>query len=76
MATAACATRHNVAGRRGDGERRKVILLSEFTGRFYQLEQGQALSTNDQTTLIHKTFAEKNNIKPDDKLDIAKTVGG
>ena len=48
-------------------------LLGEFTGRFYQLEQGKHLSTNDQNAaLIHKTFAEKNNIKPGDKLDIAK----
>ena len=48
-------------------------LLSEFTGRFYQLEQGKHLTANDQNTaLIHKTFAEKNNIKPGDKLDITK----
>ena len=48
-------------------------LLSEFTGRFYQLEQGKHLSTNDQNAaLIHKTFAEKNGIKPGDKLDITK----
>ena len=48
-------------------------LLSEFTGRFYQLEQGKHLTANDQNAaLIHKTFAEKNNIKPGDKLDITK----
>ena len=48
-------------------------LLSEFTGRFYQLEQGKHLTERDQNTaLIHKTFAEKNNIKPGDKLDITK----
>ena len=48
-------------------------LLSEFTGKFYQLEQGRHLSTNDQNAaLIHKTLAEKNGIKPGDKLDITK----
>ena len=48
-------------------------LLSEFTGRFYQLEQGKHLTANDRNAaLIHKTFAEKNNIKPGDKLDITK----
>ena len=48
-------------------------LLSEFTGRFYQLEQGKHLGAHDQNAaLIHKTFAEKNNIKPGDKLDITK----
>ena len=48
-------------------------LLGEFTGRFYQLEQGKHLGANDQNAaLIHKTFAEKNNIKPGDKLDITK----
>ncbi|QHU89656.1 FtsX-like permease family protein [Candidatus Saccharibacteria bacterium oral taxon 955] len=48
-------------------------LLGEFTGRFYQLEQGKHLTEHDQNAaLIHKTFAEKNNIKPGDKLDIAK----
>ena len=48
-------------------------LLGEFTGRFYQLEQGKHLSANDQNAaLIHKTFAEKNGIKPGDKLDITK----
>ena len=48
-------------------------LLSEFTGRFYQLEQGKHLTESDQNeALIHKTFAEKNGIKPGDKLDITK----
>ena len=48
-------------------------LLSEFAGRFYQLEQGKHLTEHDQNVvLIHKTFAEKNNIKPGDKLDITK----
>ena len=48
-------------------------LLGEFTGRFYQLEQGKHLTANDQNAaLVHKTFAEKNNIKPGDKLDITK----
>ena len=48
-------------------------LLGEFTGKFYQLEQGKHLTANDQNAaLIHKTFAEKNNIKPGDKLDITK----
>ena len=48
-------------------------LLSEFTGKFYQLEQGRHLTERDQNVaLIHKTFAEKNNIKPGDKLDITK----
>ena len=48
-------------------------LLGEFTGRFYQLEQGRHLTERDQNAaLIHKTFAEKNSIKPGDKLDITK----
>ena len=48
-------------------------LLGEFTGRFYQLEQGKHLTEHDQNAaLIHKTFAEKNGITPGDKLDIAK----
>ena len=48
-------------------------LLGEFTGKFYQLEQGRHLTEHDQNAaLIHKTFAEKNNIKPGDKLDITK----
>ena len=48
-------------------------LLGEFTGKFYQLEQGKHLTERDQNAaLIHKTFAEKNSIKPGDKLDITK----
>jgi hypothetical protein cdivTM_12249 len=48
-------------------------LLGEFTGKFYQLEQGRHLTANDQNAaLIHKTFAEKNGITPGDKLDITK----
>ena len=48
-------------------------LLGEFTGRFYQLEQGKHLTKRDQNAvLIHKTLAEKNNVKPGDKLDITK----
>ena len=48
-------------------------LLSEFTGRFYQLEQGKHLTERDQNAaLIHKTFAEKNGITPGNKLDITK----
>ena len=48
-------------------------LLSEFTSKFYQLEQGKHLTEHDQTAaLIHKTFAEKNNIKTGDKLEITK----
>ena len=48
-------------------------LLGEFTGRFYQLEQGKHLTEHDQNAaLVHKMFAEKNNIKPGDKLDITK----
>ncbi len=48
-------------------------LLGEFTGQFYQLEQGKHLTEHDQNAaLIHKTFAKKNNIKPGDKLDITK----
>lgn len=48
-------------------------LLGEFTGRFYQLEQGRHLTERDQNAaLIHKTFAEKNDIKPGDKLDLTK----
>ena len=48
-------------------------LLGEFTGKFYQLEQGKHLTERDQNAaLIHKTFAEKNDIKPGDKLDITK----
>ena len=52
-------------------------LLGEFTGRFYQLEQGKHLTERDQNAaLIHKTFAEKNSIKPGDKLDITKDGQG
>ena len=48
-------------------------LLSEFTGRFYRLEQGRHLTEHDQNAaLVHKTFAEKNGIKPGDKLEITK----
>ena len=48
-------------------------LLGEFTGKFYQLEQGKHLTEHDQNAaLIHKTFAEKNGITPGDKLDITK----
>jgi putative ABC transport system permease protein len=48
-------------------------LLGEFTGRFYQLEQGRHITMHDQNAaLIHKTFAEKNSIRPGDKLDITK----
>ena len=48
-------------------------LLSEFIGRFYQLEQGKHLTERDKNVaLIHKTFAEKNGITPGDKLDITK----
>ena len=48
-------------------------LLSEFTGRFYQLEQGKHLTERYQNAaLVHKTFAEKKGIKPGDKLDITK----
>lgn len=48
-------------------------LLGEFTGRFYHLEQGKHLTANDHNAvLVHKTFAEKNNIKPGDKLNITK----
>ena len=63
----------NVAGEAKVTGATQSDLLGEFTGRFYQLEQGKHLSTNDQNAaLIHKTFAEKNNIKPGDKLDITK----
>ena len=48
-------------------------LLGEFTGKFYQLEQGRHLTEHDHNAaLIHKTFAEKNNIKPGDRLDVTK----
>ena len=63
----------NVAGEAKVTGATQSDLLSEFTGRFYQLEQGKHLTEPDQNAaLIHKTFAEKNNIKPGDKLDITK----
>ena len=63
----------NVAGEAKVTGATESNLLGEFTGRFYQLEQGKHLTERDQNAaLIHKTFAEKNNIKPGDKLDIAK----
>ena len=63
----------NVAGEAKVTGTTQSDLLSEFTGQFYQLEQGKHLTERDQNAaLIHKTFAEKNNIKPGDKLDIAK----
>ena len=63
----------NVAGEAKVTGATQSDLLGEFTGRFYQLEQGKHLTANDQNAaLIHKTFAEKNNIKPGDKLDITK----
>ena len=63
----------NVAGEAKVTGATESDLLSEFTGRFYQLEQGKHLSANDHNAaLIHKTFAEKNGIKPGDKLDITK----
>ena len=63
----------NVAGEAKVTGATQSDLLSEFTGRFYQLEQGKHLTERDQNAaLIHKTFAEKNSIKPGDKLDITK----
>ena len=63
----------NVAGEAKVTGATQSDLLSEFTGRFYQLEQGRHLTEHDQNAaLIHKTFAEKNGIKPGDKLDITK----
>ena len=63
----------NVAGEAKVTGATESNLLGEFTGRFYQLEQGKHLTANDQNAaLIHKTFADKNNIKPGDKLDITK----
>ena len=63
----------NVAGEAKVTGATQSDLLSEFTGKFYQLEQGKHLEVHDQNAaLIHKTFAEKNNIKPGDKLDITK----
>ena len=63
----------NVAGEAKVTGATQSDLLSEFTGRFYQLEQGRHLTERDKNVaLIHKTFAEKNSIKPGDKLDITK----
>ena len=63
----------NVAGEAKVTGATQSDLLSEFTGRFYQLEQGKHLTERDQNAaLIHKTFAEKNRIKPGDKLGITK----
>ena len=63
----------NVAGEAKVTGATESNLLGEFTGRFYQLEQGKHLTERDQNAaLIHKTFAEKNGIKPGDKLDITK----
>ena len=63
----------NVAGEAKVTGATESNLLGEFTGKFYQLEQGKHLTANDQNAaLIHKTFAEKNSIKPGDKLDITK----
>ena len=63
----------NVAGEAKVTGATQSDLLSEFTGRFYQLEQGKHLTERDQNAaLIHKTLAEKNDIKPGDKLDITK----
>ena len=63
----------NVAGEAKVTGATESNLLGEFTGRFYQLEQGKHLTANDQNAaLVHKTFAEKNGIKPGDKLDITK----
>ncbi|MBB1567245.1 FtsX-like permease family protein [Candidatus Saccharibacteria bacterium] len=63
----------NVAGEAKVTGATQSDLLGEFTGRFYQLEQGKHITMHDQNAaLIHKTFAEKNNITPGDKLDITK----
>ena len=63
----------NVAGEAKVTGATQSDLLGEFTGRFYQLEQGRHLGSHDQNAaLIHKTFAEKNGITPGDKLDITK----
>ena len=63
----------NVAGEAKVTGATESNLLGEFTGKFYQLEQGKHLTERDQNAaLIHKTFAEKNDIKPGDKLDITK----
>ena len=63
----------NVAGEAKVTGATQSDLLGEFTGRFYQLEQGKHLTERDQNAaLVHKTFAEKNSIRPGDKLDITK----
>ena len=63
----------NVAGEAKVTGATESNLLSEFTSKFYQLEQGKHLTEHDQNAaLIHKTFAKKNNIKPGDKLEITK----
>ena len=63
----------NVAGEAKVTGATESNLLGEFTGKFYQLEQGKHLTANDHNAaLIHKTFAEKNNIKTGDKLEITK----
>ena len=63
----------NVAGEAKVTGATESNLLGEFTGKFYQLEQGKHLTERDQNAaLIHKTFAEKNGIKPGDKLDVTK----
>ena len=63
----------NVAGEAKVTGATQSNLLGEFTGRFYQLEQGRHITMHDQNAaLIHKTLAEKNNIKPGDKLDVTK----
>jgi len=63
----------NVAGEAKVTGATESDLLSEFTGKFYQLEQGKHLTANDRNAvLIHKTFTEKNSIKPGDKLDVTK----
>ena len=63
----------NVAGEAKVTGATQSNLLSEFTGKFYQLEQGKHLTEHDQNAaLIHKTFAEKNGIKPGDRLEITK----
>ena len=49
----------NVAGEAKVTGATESNLLGEFTGRFYQLEQGKHLTEHDQNAaLIHKTFAE------------------
>ena len=63
----------NVAGEAKVTGATQSDLLGEFTGRFYQLERGKHITMRDQNAaLIHKTFAEKNSIRPGDKLDITK----